>query len=378
MNGVPGAGRFFRCLHFSSQRLSATLQGFWDLSVSSKKRSTGISVCSAPSTLLACSSHTNYHSLSFGSFGRTSGATSQFPGMQPPILIVSPPFNHNSAGIRVLHELADSLVSLNYKAYIIILNGARLSVTNDKKFFSDSLKRTPCPLDQKAVENLIQTGILVCPEVFTGNPLGAPRVIRWFLNKEGAVLGNPTNCGPDDYIITFSKLFRADAHDLLFKISIPNFFNDTGARPHHERTLDVTYEGKGTKYTNTFTVENSIKISRDWPASPQELALLLKNCRYFFSWDAVSHINAEAVMCGAIPVILQWSQISRSEIAESEIGVLPMVDCRIESRKVFVDVNYTAYDEERKLFIHRIDAWRNSWETNVRDVFERAKAHFKL
>lgn len=114
-----------------------------------------------------------------------------------PYYIVAPDYRDNSAGVQVLHRLCDILNAGGYDAYIV---GAEA--------FDPGL-RTP-PLDDTTAARHRRQGripITVYSDVVTGNPLNAPVCVRYMLNKEGVIEGNPIHAGPDDLFFYYSRAF---------------------------------------------------------------------------------------------------------------------------------------------------------------------------
>ena len=96
-------------------------------------------------------------------------------------LICAPPYNDKSAGIVVLHELHQDMVNLGYDAHLCIFQNTAFS----RMMFTSKTD----------LQDIVDNGIVIYPEVIRGNPLRAKRVVRYFLNREGAASGNPVDIG---------------------------------------------------------------------------------------------------------------------------------------------------------------------------------------
>jgi hypothetical protein len=288
----------------------------------------------------------------------------------PHILIASPPYNPKSAGVVVLHELASTIVSLGFKASIVIMTGGHPNygwgIASDSTLFGPDLKVTH--LSPSDVSSVLENGIVIYPEIVSGNPLGARRVARYFLNREGAVHGNSTGLTRDEFIIAYARKFRRDAHEVLFRLVTSTHFHNRSSRASMARTLDLTYCGKGERFAKVFTVPGSVRITNLWPQRKEELGQLLRATRYLFSWDCVSSTNIDAILCGAIPVFMQWSQASRDELVSEEFGEFPYLEAVVDGGSVYVETNINRFLDKRREFLKRIEVLTNSWEGEVERV----------
>ncbi len=301
------------------------------------------------------------------------------PNIEYPIkfLIVAPYFNHKSAGICVLHRLCDSLNKMGHYAAMILTGSGQYEYTNDSQFHGPNLETYQLK-DVYDYETFINDGVVIYPEVVCGNPLNAPRVVRYMLNKEGRVAGNKTLASEQDFILAFSKEFHEKPHATLTSIYKSPYFYDENTVPAAQRHLDLTYIGKGATYQDCFTMPNSLEINRQYPVNQAELALLLKNTRYFFSWDTVSQINIDALLCGAIPVFMSSKPLDNFDaLHQSEFGKFPMATCHFQDgvQKITVPEDYM---ETVELFKTKYLQTIDQHEANLLMVTKAIKKHFQL
>ena len=273
-------------------------------------------------------------------------------------LICAPPYNDKSGGIVVLHELQKEMTDLGYDAHLAIFVPHTETQT---RYYGPAY-----------MEDILENGIVVYPEVITGNPLGAKRVVRYFLNKEGFASGNKVEAGENDFIMTFSRIYRPDAHAVLTKEATNPAFNTDGSEYVLDRTIDCTYIGKGKLYGDCRVVEGTTEITRTWPETKQELADLLKKTRFLFMYDTMTAMITDSLRCGAIPVILMFKPFSEEEIDTNYFGKVPRAT--VQNGNVFIPNDF---DQTRANYLGKIDYVATQHSKILGEVIEQIKRHFQ-
>jgi len=221
-----------------------------------------------------------------------------------PYVIVTPGYTEKSWGVRTLHQLCHLLNLMEVPAYLVFLNR---EATN------------PGWTTPTARRSHIRDGIVIYPEIIPNNFLDAPRVVRWLLNRPGYINGQRIDCGRDDYVMAWSRIVDDTKPILNLQISNEGIFH-----PHQtpERAGDLFYLGKGNPAARLPDLEQGkTQITREWPANHRDLADLLRRSRMVYSYDALSGINYEATLCGALCVILPNGPYTRTDIAKGELGL---------------------------------------------------------
>ena len=274
-----------------------------------------------------------------------------------PYLVLAPAYTQRSAGIRVLHTLCNELNACGHTAYLIFYRlrtggGVDLYTSDDDSEYCSALghiQRLPATADIACFRKLIDEAYVVYPEVLQGNPLDAPRVVRYVLNSPAAN-GYPMLEGERDFIVGFTRQFWDTPNSVATLIVEEPVFNDEHSRPATERSMDCTYVGKGVNYGACFRVPGSVSIERHWPAEKEALAVMLRNTRYFFTWDLVSQTNIDALMCGAIPVILRWAPFTPA-IFETDFGPFPSADSRLDNGVLDVLCTEGQFEAKRRRYL---------------------------
>lgn len=224
----------------------------------------------------------------------------------------------------VLHDLCEALNRSGHRAGMVFVHGGNATEQN----FSYAVSSHPSLFreggnyhffqDEQEARQAIDAGTVVYPDLITGNPLGARNVIRYVLNFNAADFSG-------DFVLAFSEIYTQHANHVLYKPFHHPAFTDQGATHWRDRTLDLTYIGKGESFLECHRIRDTLLVERDYPRDKEQLALLLRQCRFFYTWDCVSATNMDALMCGAVPVLLHDKQISRERINQMEVGSFPRI-----------------------------------------------------
>jgi hypothetical protein len=289
-------------------------------------------------------------------------------------LVVAPQYQARSGGVMVLHELCDALNKKGYPCGIVFLHGGNAAEQNFQFAFSDN-NEFHMPggqrieiLNNTALQEILNTGTVIYPDLINGNPLGAKKIIRFILNFN-------ENSFDGEYILSFSKIYSNYANYVLFKPFRNSFFNDKDTKPWDERNLNLTYFGKGPSFIDCKLIPDTLLLERDWPRDKNQLSILLKQCKFLFTWDCVSSTLHDAIMCGAIPVLLHDQQIPRILINQMEIGSYPDIRFNsIEDLPLGISFDSDSVNSSISEFKYNYNYLADSW---VERVGEFAKAYIK-
>ncbi len=213
--------------------------------------------------------------------------------IQFPYYVYAPDYRESSSGIQSLHYLCHALNLEGAKAYLV-----GCEVTNPDL-------QTPLLTEVARArhESLGLPAIAVYPEIVTGNPLSAPVVVRYMLNREGVLNGNAIDAGPDDLHFYFrEEFFDATAPGDYLRIpmvDIGMFSPDAAQYP----TLNLLYLNRVPRDAVDFSrlPAHTQVLSMQNPLPLAELARLLRKARVLYSYEQSSTCSL-AVFCGC-PVV---------------------------------------------------------------------------
>jgi hypothetical protein len=298
-------------------------------------------------------------------------------------LICTPPYKNNSAGIILLHELCDAINQLGYTCFIVLIDTTRsewtFHVSEDSNFYCEGLKRSNYPINfnDGLMRKLLDKCITIYPEIITSNPLKARYVVRYFLNKDGFITGKRTEYKESDFCLAFSKVFFDNPHATLTKPIRNLLFNSYNSIPSSNRSLNLTYFGKGAKFASCFRIDDSVMLPSEWPKTKEELSILLRNTRYLYCWDSQTSLATDAIYCGAILVLLQFAQVDEESLNQSEFGPVPYLKAELIGNKATILQNLE-YDLIRENYLKNLNKFEIDWLTSVEDVLDKIRNHFKL
>jgi hypothetical protein len=220
----------------------------------------------------------------------------------------------------------------------------------------------------------IESSYVIYPDAVLDNPLSAPHVVRYFGNRDGILKnGDKVRRGADDFLLAHSRFMVPEAHHICSFTRVNPLFNRAGSLSPLHRTLDLSYVGKGDLYGFNATINNAVAITRSWPDRKEDLAILLRHCRFFYTADACSHINNEALSCGAIPVFLHNGPWTDAEIDGFEAGAMP----RLRPGEACDDAKFERFELDRERYLQGLAAIEQQWEPSVQALIEKVDRHFE-
>lgn len=217
-------------------------------------------------------------------------------------IIWAPPYTHTSAGISVLHYLCHRLNTAGYTAYI---TGQRNPLWNEQGI-------TKADLDKKVTEG----AIVVYPEIVSGNPYNAQRVVRWVLNTPGK-LGGDKVYPPSEAVFVFEKIYLPSIPDnriFTFTPEIEKNFIDKG----YERQGALLWRGKGKDLKASIVPEPFTEITYGNPPTRDELAEWFNRAKILYCFDNVTKIIREARLCGCPVRLYPRGEFTKEELIKLE------------------------------------------------------------
>jgi hypothetical protein len=219
-----------------------------------------------------------------------------FRTVNAPYYIFNFDYCQSSAGVRVLHYLCHALNELGEEAYILA------SVTSP-------YLRTP-RLTEEVMMRHAQAGrlpIAVYPEVIHGNPMEAPVVARWLLNKPGH-LGGDAVYDQNEILFAYLGIYAPEG-DFSHLLYIPgtdgHIFHNRDNPADRKRQGACFYAHKYLRFGEELTshATGATSLCQDIPRSHEEIAEILRRSEVLYCYEP-SAIITEALYCGCPVVII--------------------------------------------------------------------------
>jgi hypothetical protein len=157
----------------------------------------------------------------------------------------------------------------------------------------------------------LHNSIVVYPEVTNYNPLGARRVVRWFLHRPGFHTGK-ISYGEDELCFIFDKasddphINKTPGNELMIFALNPVYEN----RNCRSRSGSCFMMRKGKDRPLVHDLKDSIQVDG---FSHQELAQVFNRREVFYSYDEFTMYSQYAALCGCTSVVIPERFSSREE-----------------------------------------------------------------
>jgi len=290
-------------------------------------------------------------------------------------LVVSPRYYHKSEGVVVLHQLANDLRGLGHEAGIIWLD---VNNTNCDTFLINHSPRTSGLLySDLVIENFDdynpELDIVIYPEIVPGNPLAAKRVVRYFLNREGFCLkNNRVNPDPSDFIMAFHPEYVDQPKLIVFK---PTFdLSKVEGVEALEKHLNTYYVGKAIMDIKIPIIGGALNLDQIENKAEYERTLL--QAKYVFTYDPITSVIRDAILFGAIPVIVNHRPWKPEKIIEN-YKEQPVMDL-CTGRNIHLMCNQLEFWSQRLKMIETIRMQQAAYRHNLIEFTEAVKQHFSL
>ncbi len=244
---------------------------------------------------------------------------------RPSFVIYTQRYEEKSGGSLLLHHLCHYLNECGYPAYLwkwdkklrkktrrnwlstmtyhVERLKHRLSMPGDKpsrRAFTSPLLNTPVASYQDLAKSIV-----IYPEVISGNPLYAKRVVRWFLNRPGFFTGH-VEYGDDELHFHFRDQFRSPDHpstEFRFFVSLKCFQKTNFGK--RSGTCFILRKGKNRTIEHDLT--NGIIIDE---LPNNEIAEVFNQCEYCISYDLHSAYSSYAALCGCKSIVVPDPQLT--------------------------------------------------------------------
>ncbi len=231
-----------------------------------------------------------------------------------PYYVFAPDYVRTSAGIRVMHQICDTLNRLGEEAYLTT------QVVNP---------RLNTPLLTDAVrarhEEAGLRPIAIYPEIVGANPLDCDVVVRYILNRPGVLGEKPAYANTDLFWIHSDEL-REYVPNAIGTLYLPpvdtSLFHNRDNPDDDQRSGACIYFGRYREGQREHAelADRCTVITKDFPATHEELAALLRRSTHLYCFENTS-VTMEARLCGCPVVQLPSSFLNPAKPWGTHLGL---------------------------------------------------------
>lgn len=221
----------------------------------------------------------------------------------PRFVFYGPCYQPNSNGVRIYYLLAEELLRLGFEICIVAhdhaLTESRSPARLKPYFHLDGIDFHP--------GDVRPDDIVVYPDIVSGNPLAARRVVRFFANRPIVLTGQAVVYGPTDFVVSYSTSVDPHAYPLFVLNDDRKLFHPPSAP---KESLALVYFGKVPqgplapeleRFVNSF--EQKLLVTRHFPKSRADLGDLLRKAMVLVTIDPLTNLAYEATLCGTPALI---------------------------------------------------------------------------
>lgn len=239
-------------------------------------------------------------------------------------IVYSPPYDENVGGAIVLHKLCNTLNELGHSAFLWPFGKRPFTWGGALFFWAQAAVRfarmrhggaSPGGLTSRlsfAKTSQIHDAVVVYPETVVGNPLAAPRYVRWFLHNPTFHTGGGRDFDGELYFY-FIEAFQEDLPKAVCggRLTLLEYFRDT-----------YKVENSGARHKVCYLVRKG-RCRDDLPPlddrwvvdglEHEEMARAFNECAICYIYDPYTLYATYAALCGCIPVIVPLAGVTKEQ-----------------------------------------------------------------
>ena len=238
-------------------------------------------------------------------------------------IVYSPKYSERDGGAIVLHKLCELLNQNQQKAYIwpmgrsasfdisAYIGYGYIKLKNIVKAFMYG-RAKPEVINPVATKQDLVDAIVIYPEIVNGNPLNAKHVVRWFLNKPGAITGK-VNYGSGEQYFYFQEafneqMFNPDSDNkLMVTVFNEDVFYQTNFGKRQGRCF-ILRKGKKRKLKHAIQKHEVVD-----GLNHKKMAKIFNRVEFCYSYDMHTMYSVFAAMCGCKSIIVPEESMTIDE-----------------------------------------------------------------
>ncbi len=244
-----------------------------------------------------------------------------------PLILYAPPYDPGVGGSLAMHKLCHLLNNLGRRASIYPgffcrefrrvrsvrqFGGCLLCrwrwLGNNALFYR---RHSPATLSAPYSKHIPRRFVAIYPEVVSGNPLGAPIVVRWLLNKPGVLTGEAA-FGRTDLLLVYAPHFADSASadvptlELRCQILKTDTFREPVPAPQRHGSCYILRKGRKRRIVHD--LRDSIRVDG---MSDQQMAEVFSRVEVCYSYDPYTMLSRYAALCGCLSVVVPQEGVDK-------------------------------------------------------------------
>ncbi len=209
------------------------------------------------------------------------------------ILVWTPGWRDDSGGVIALHRLC----------FMLREQGANASLWGPQ--VEDCYGNPYASVTDTATSECT----VVYPEIVSGDPLGAKKVVRWLLNVPGRLAGDG-KFAPDDLIITYARTFHPTAPEVFVFDLFPEHIHANGTA---DRSGGIFIVRKGAHKPRLPAIDGENFFLNGDETKPANFGAWARRSKRCYSYDAATWLSVQAVLCGCESYVVPDEGVSAQQ-----------------------------------------------------------------
>jgi hypothetical protein len=196
-------------------------------------------------------------------------------------------------------------------------NGELSGGINALRLLGEALQRRGYEVEFATQRGAEDDQVAVYPEIVKGNPFWSKTVVRWLLNRPGA-LGGDGIYKSSDLVFSYGTYFEDRPVDGLLQLHV--FHEDLFVDRHEKREGECYVVRKAVSKFKDQHTPGSLCI--DGYRSHEEVADIFNRCERFISYDHATSLSLFAAMCGCDSIVIPDGKTSAEEWRHGQLQLM--------------------------------------------------------
>ncbi len=297
-------------------------------------------------------------------------------------VIMTPPPNPKSAGITYLNSLAQHLRSIGKNAIQLftiypkeLLHVWASSTIPEQNHWQNPWQGSWVRVGEGELAKVLDSErtIVIHGENQHFKWYQGLNVVRYYLHAIGG-LQKKGVARSDEFKLVWHPMFCENPDHLLSRSMVRANLENAIKFPTAGRSLDVSYLGKAWIHNpSAKRLDGTLELTRTWPSGDDEYFYLLSKTRCLYTFDPATSVIDDAVVMGALPIIMDTKPFSREQWERNADPALAGCYCFDGDDISEVLANF---EKHRRVFVKSIQERNENFLPSLKEFCEKAETRF--